>query len=280
MAKIQSLPTWLAGLGYVICYVALAWLSIATSSAPFGIVPWSPETGLSFAAFLIFGRSFWPYLLASVAVSNVVLRGDELPLICHLFSPIIIGGGYAVALSWVQESRWQFDIRLSALRDVLVLETTAIVSSAVIACTSVLLLAASGVLTTGEIGYNMFRSAVGDLIGISIVTPFLLMLANAGGLRRPSREAVLQGASIVAALVFAFSFTNLPHFRLFNVMFFPIIWIALRSGLEGATYGLVVTQVGLMVALFLSGPQSASVTTYQALMLVLAFTGLAIGGYG
>jgi C4-dicarboxylate-specific signal transduction histidine kinase len=116
------------------------------------------------------------------------------------------------------------------------------------------------------------------LIGISIVAPFLLMLASTGRIRKPTREAILQGLSIVAALVFAFSFTNLPHFRLFNVMFFPIIWIALRSGLEGATYGLVVTQIGLILALQLSGPQSAGVTTYQALMLVLAFTGLAIGG--
>src|SRR6185437_3969310 len=38
------------------------------------------------------------------------------------------------------------------------------------------------------------------------------------------------------------------------------------------------TQIGLIVALQLSGPQSATVTTYQGLMLVLAFTGLAIGG--
>jgi C4-dicarboxylate-specific signal transduction histidine kinase len=61
-------------------------------------------------------------------------------------------------------------------------------------------------------------------------------------------------------------------------MFFPIIWIALRHGLKGATYGLVVTQIGLIVALVISGPQLAGVTTYQALMLILAFTGLAIGG--
>lgn len=278
MASIQSLPIWLTGPGYVVCYVILAWLSIATSSSPFGIVPWSPETGLSFAALLIFGRSFWPYLLVAVAVSDAILRGAELPWICHLLNPIIVGGGYAFTLIWVQKSRWQFDVRMGTLRDVLILETTAIISTAVIAFASVWLLASNGLLANGEMAYNMFRSAVGDLIGISIVTPFMLMLANTGGFRRPTREAVLQTASIVAALAFAFSFTNLPHFRLFNVMFFPIIWIALRSGLEGATYGLVGTQVGLIVALQLSGPQSASVTTYQALMLVLAFTGLSIGG--
>ena len=278
MSRIQSLPTWLSGLGYMLSYVALAWLSIATSSAPFGIVAWSPETGLSFAAYLIFGNSFWPYLIASVALANIILHGSAFPLAYHILNPVIVGGGYALALRWVQSSRWQFDINLKTLRDVLVLETTAIVSATAVACVCVLLLVECGLLSTSDIGFNMFRSAVGDLIGISIVAPFLLMFASAGRFRKPTREAILQGLSIVAALVFAFSFTNLPHFRLFNVMFFPIIWIALRSGLEGATYGLVVTQIGLILALQLSGPQSASVTTYQALMLVLAFTGLAIGG--
>jgi signal transduction histidine kinase len=278
MSRTQSLPLWLSGSAYVVCYVALAWLSIATSSAPFGIVAWSPETGLIFAAFLIFGRRFWPWLLVAVAVSNLVLRSSVLPPVYHLLSPIIVGGGYAVTLDWVQRSRWQFDIKLSTLRDILILEATAIISSAIVSTASVLLLAAAGVLAREEISYNIFRSAVGDLIGISTIAPFLLMLANSGGFRMPTREAAFQGLSIIAALVFAFSFTNLPHYRLFNVMFYPIIWIALRSGLEGATYGLVFTQAGLMAALQLSGTQAASVTTYQALMLVLVFTGLSIGG--
>jgi signal transduction histidine kinase len=278
MSRIQSLPTWLAGLGYILSYVALAWLSIATSSAPFGIVAWSPETGLSFAAFLIFGNSFWPYLIASAALANLILHGSAFPLLYHILNPVIVGGGYALVLSWVQSSRWQFDVSLKTLRDVLVLETTAILSATAVACACVLLLVECRLLSTSDMGFDMFRSAVGDLIGISIVAPFLLMFASTGRIRKPTREAILQGLSIVAALVFAFSFTNLPHFRLFNVMFFPIIWIALRSGLEGATYGLVVTQIGLILALQLSGPQSAGVTTYQALMLVLAFTGLAIGG--
>jgi two-component system, LuxR family, sensor kinase FixL len=278
MARMQSSPMWLIGPVYVAGYVALDWLSVVTSSASLGIVPWSPETGLSFAAFLIFGRRFWPYLLLATAASNIILRGEEFPFLCQLLTPIIVGGGYALALNRIQSSSWQFDIKLTSLRDILILEATAIVSSVVVASAYVLLLAASNVIPTTGISYNIFRYAVGDLIGVSIVTPFLLVLANAGGFPRLTLEAALQGASIACALVFAFGFTNLPHFRLFNLMFFPIIWIALRHGLKGAAYGLVVTQIGLIVALLISGPQLAGVTTYQALMLVLAFTGLAIGG--
>ncbi|MBS0252487.1 MAG: MASE1 domain-containing protein [Proteobacteria bacterium] len=277
MARMQAAPIWLIGPAYIIAYVVLGWLSIISSTPSFDIVPWSPEIGLTFAAYLMFGTRFWPYLLLAVAASNVILRRD-LPLFAQLLSPIIVGGGYAIALKWVQRSRWQFDIRLGTLRDVLLLEATAIVSSALVATASVMLLYASGVLTAPAVPYNIFRYAVGDLIGVSIITPFILIVAGTGGIEKPNLETCFQGLAIAAALIFAFGFSTLPHFRLFNVMFFPIIWIALRHGLKGATYALVVTEVGLIIALLISGPQLAGVTTYQSLMLVLAFTGLAIGG--
>lgn len=277
MARMQAAPIWLIGPAYIIAYVVLEWLSVISSTPSFDIVPWSPAIGLTFATFLMFGRRFWPYLLIAVAASNVILRRD-LPLLVQLLSPIIVGGGYAVALNWVQHSRWQFDIKLGTLRDVLLLEGTAIISSALVATASILLFYVSGVLTAEAVPYNIFRYAVGDLIGVSIVTPFILIVAGSGGIPKPNLETCLQGLAIVAALVFAFGFSSLPHFRLFNVMFFPIIWIALRHGLKGATYALVVTEVGLIIALLISGPQLAGVTTYQSLMLVLAFTGLAIGG--
>lgn len=276
MARLQASPEWLTALGYIAGYVFLNWLSDAVSSAPFGIVPWSPETGLTFAALLMFGNGFWPYAIGAIAVANVLLHWHELPWLCHLLAPVIVGGGYALAVVITQRSKWRIDLRLETLRDVLVLETAAAVSCGAVASAYVLLLAASGEPT--NISSDIFRLAIGDLIGISIITPCILMLANAGRIRRPTWESLLQGSSIIAALVLAFGFSSLPHFRLFNIIFFPIIWIALRHGLEGATYGLVITQLGLMAALYLSGPQSAGITSYQALMLVLAFTGLAIGG--
>ncbi|MFA5956485.1 MASE1 domain-containing protein [Hyphomicrobium sp.] len=277
MGRMQAAPIVLIGPTYIVAYVLLDWLSIISSTPSFGIVPWSPETGLLFAAFLIFGRQLWLYVLVALAVSNLLLR-SELPPSVQILSPIIVGGGYALALNWLQQSRWQLDIKLASFRDILVLEGIAIASATFVAMASVASLTAAGMISPSEIPYNIFRYALGDLIGVSIVTPFLLILANVGGLPRITFEAAMQGLAILAALVFAFGFTSLPHFRLFNLMFFPIIWIALRHGLKGAALGLVVTEVGLVVALLILGPQLSGITTYQSLMLVLAFTGLAIGG--
>ena len=50
----------IAGLVYLVAYVALDRVSFSESYAQLGITPWSPSTGLSFVLILLFGRSFVP----------------------------------------------------------------------------------------------------------------------------------------------------------------------------------------------------------------------------
>ena len=63
----------------------------------------------------------------------------------------------------------------------------------------------------------------------------------------------------------------------FSTCSFPVIWAAVRFGLEGVTVGLVVAQISLIVAIHFTDQSAADVTAYQALMVVLAMTGLAVG---
>ena len=273
----QSQPLWLVGPIYVLAYVGMVWLGLAFASAPFGIVPWGPETGLSFAAFFLLGKRIWPFMVVAAA-ADVIVRGNDFPIAAQIFAPIIIGGGYALALTALAYPRWRFDPDLRTFRDVQLLEATAIVSSTLVACGYAALLVLTGTLSRADAGAAIFQFATADLIGISVIAPFLLLLHSTGQPPRPTIENLIQAASIVAALVLAFGFPSLPHFRLFNVVFFPIIWIALRHGLQGTTYGLLLTQVGLIAALSRLGNQAANLAAFQGLMLVLAFTGLAIGG--
>ena len=77
------------------------------------------------------------------------------------------------------------------------------------------------------------------------------------------------------AVVFGLAEAFASH--LFYLFFLPVVWTAVRFGLEGVTAGLVLTQLGLMVAIHIAGVSANDVTAYQALMVVLALTGLAIG---
>jgi two-component system, LuxR family, sensor kinase FixL len=83
---------------------------------------------------------------------------------------------------------------------------------------------------------------------------------------------------VVAAAMFAvFGFAGAYRFQLFYLFFLPVIWTAVRFGLEGVTLGLLLTQIGLIAAIHFTEDAAADVTSYQALMVVLTLTGLAVG---
>jgi two-component system, LuxR family, sensor kinase FixL len=64
---------------------------------------------------------------------------------------------------------------------------------------------------------------------------------------------------------------------LFYVLFVPIVWMAVRTGIEGVCLGILATQLCLILG-FHAFDEIAEMPTMQALMMVLAFTGLMAGG--
>jgi C4-dicarboxylate-specific signal transduction histidine kinase len=110
-----------------------------------------------------------------------------------------------------------------------------------------------------------------------VVTPFVLIVLTRRRIPDISWDIVLMVALIAAALWLIFGFAESYRFQLFYLLFIPIMWIAVRFGLEGVTTGLVVTQIGLILAIHASRQTVGDVLSYQALMAALAATGLAIG---
>ena len=115
------------------------------------------------------------------------------------------------------------------------------------------------------------------MIGITVVTPFILILFTHRRIRVVTWEMLGPLALIVAALWLTMRYVELVHFPLFYLLFIPVIWSAIRFGLEGVVFGLAVTQIGLIAAIHLSPSDAIDVTAFQALMIVLAVTGLAVG---
>jgi len=64
---------------------------------------------------------------------------------------------------------------------------------------------------------------------------------------------------------------------LFYVLFLPIVWMALRSGSEGAVLGILITQLGLISGVMLFPVFGHDVLAFQVLMLILTTTGLIVG---
>jgi two-component system sensor kinase FixL len=218
-----------------------------------------------------------PWLLVAPVLADGLVRGFALPLGAEIAAAVLIGGGHALATGLLLLPRLRFDPTLGSRQSLVLLAAVAVGSTAVVTGAYVAMLVAFGVLPAADFARAALRFWVGDVIGITVLTPFLLVLMTRRRPMAPSWEALALVALLLGALWIVFGFAEAFRFQLFYLFFLPVIWTAVRFGLEGVTAGLLLTQVGLIAAMHLTGQGAADVTAYQALMVVLALTGLAVG---
>lgn len=277
VAALFSRSPVLIGLAYLVAYAFLDWVSYISPIAPVGVTPWNPATGLSFALVLLLGREYVPWLFIAPMVVSAFVLDLQLPTVVHVLGAVIVGAVYGTATTALTLPRVQFDRTLSTKRSLLLLIAVAAVSTGVVAIAYVGLLTAFGLVAPDGVLMTTAHQWIGDMIGVTVVTPFLLILFTRRRILVPSLElaALVLVLALTLAAVFGLSDTfRVKHFYLF---FLPVMWTAVRFGLEGVTGGLVLTQIGLMAAMQYAGVDVSEVTAYQALMIVLALTGLTIG---
>lgn len=277
ISPLRSRRHFFVALAYLAAYVLLDWISYVHPFATFGITPWNPPTGLSLAAILLFGPELIPWLFIAPVLADAVVRDFPLPLAGEVAASLIIGGGYASAALLLLWPRLGFDPRLITRRSLLLLLTVAVMAAALVAMAYVAMLVALGSIPPEAYWSAMLRFWVGDLIGITILTPFLLIIMTGRWTLRPTLELLILLLLIGVTLWIVFGFAGAYRFQLFYLFFLPIVWTAVRFGLEGAIGSLLATQIGLITAIHFAGQSSADATAYQALMIVLSVTGLAVG---
>jgi two-component system sensor kinase FixL len=273
---ILSLMPVIAGLGYVAAYPLLDWLSYVEPFEGLDITPWNPQVGLSFPLVLLFGRRTIPFLFIAPLVSHLLLNFSPVDLREGIAHATVIGGGYSAAALFLMRPATRFDPALPSTRDLILLMLTALVSTAFVAVGYVATTTLSGYLELQDFIEAMLSYWVGDLIGVMVVTPFVLVALLRKHTVQMSLEVVLQFAAIAGALVLVLGSSEAVPLQLFYVLFLPIVWMALRGGLEGVTIGLLLTQLGLIIGVTLS-PRPEGFTALQTLMLVLTATGLIAG---
>jgi signal transduction histidine kinase len=262
---------------YLAGYVALDWLSYIEPFASFGITPWNPPTGLSFVLVLLFGQRFLPWLFIAPFLANLLVRDFPLPWPIELAGDAVIGGGYAAGLLVLLSPKTRFNPALPSMRDVAMLIGVAALSSAVVAAGFVALLTIAGLVAPDAFARAALRFWIGDVIGIAIVAPFALIFLTRGKQLTMTSETSAQVVAIVAALILVFLAAEQHQFELFYLLFLPVIWMAVRGGLELVTLGILLTQIGLILCIQMLPLEGGDVTSFQALMLVLALSGLAAG---
>jgi two-component system, LuxR family, sensor kinase FixL len=268
----------IVGFTYVAAYVALDWLSFIEPYEHFDITPWNPNTGLSFILILVFGRRMIPLLFISPLVADLVNREMLVPWSVEIISAGLIGGSYSAALIFLTRPNTRFDLALSSMRDLVLLILVAAASAAFVASGYVAVRVAAGLLPPIDFVAATLRYWIGDMIGVLGIVPFALFaLTRRRLLPLLSLETFLQCIAITGALVIVFFSAEEQEFQLFYVLFLPIVWMAVRNGTEGASVGILITQLGVILGVGLFPTQREQLIAFQALMLVLTMTGLVAG---
>ena len=266
-----------AGLAYLVAYVALDRVSFLESDAHLGIASWNPSTGLSFALILLFGRRLIPLLFVAPFLADMISRQVALPWPAEILSVAAIGGGYAAALLFLTRPQTRFDPRLWSMRDLAQLILATSVSAALVAASYVALIVAAGLFPAKEFVAAALRYWTGDIVGVLALAPFALFVLTGRRILPTSLESVLQCAAVLIALTMVFDLAEEREFQLFYVLFLPIIWMALRNGIEGASAGILITQIGVILGVAFVPDEREELVALQSLMMVLTVTGLIAG---
>ncbi len=263
-------------------YVFLDWATYLYAIRPFAITTWNPSAGLALAFLLVFGVRLWPALAIAAFAADALVRGAPQPH--FIFEPLgvcIITAGY-VGMVAALRGRLGFRNEFDHLRDMAVLIVVSAVGSLLLAIAYVTLYRFEDLVLAHEFERAVIQFWIGDLVGIVTTTPPLLLLTKwprviQGLGPRPWWRIALQLAAVVATLWLIFGLKWADEYKLFYLLFLPLIWIVMKHAIVGAAFGITVIQLGLMATVRISGYKTAAVLEFQFLMLALAATGLFLG---
>jgi signal transduction histidine kinase len=200
-----------------------------------------------------------------------------LPWPAEILSVAAIGAGYSAALLFLTGPKARFDPRLPSMRDLAQLILATSVSAAFVAASYVGLMIAAGLLPGKEFVAAALRYWIGDIVGVLAIAPFALFALSGRRILPLSLETVLQCAAVLVALTMVFGLAEEREFQLFYVLFLPIVWMAVRNGIEGASAGILITQIGVILGVAFVPDEREELVALQSLMLVLTVTGLIAG---
>jgi signal transduction histidine kinase len=126
-----------------------------------------------------------------------------------------------------------------------------------------------------------FTLAVGDIIGILTVAPVFLFAPRDGSpldqVRRRALAFSIGALAIVAISLAVFGLDITDDFKFFYLLFVPVVVLAVREGLSGAIFAVLITDASMMTIIYWREISPSTATELQLLMTSLSVTGLVLG---
>ena len=250
----------------------------------FATLAWIP-TGISLAAVLMYGVSIWPGIAIGALVANLLTGAP-------ILAALGIGAGSTLEALVASDLLWRArgtGLRVDRVRDVIAFIVSASILSTILSATiGVASLSIAGVVPQASAATTWRSWWLGDAIGDLLVVPLVLAWVNAPRLRLSARGALDAAAItmlVAGATMIVFGKPGgvsgpVPY----GYMFFPpLVWTALRFEQRGATLGVFLVALIVVVGTLLGrGPFiratiPESLFSAQAFLSVMATTVLVLG---
>jgi two-component system, LuxR family, sensor kinase FixL len=184
-----------------------------------------------------------------VVAETVVLQNDvDWPT--DIGVAAITATSYASVAALVQRY-FRLDANLTHLRDVLMLLAAGLAGAVLNTVLLSVFLLAVGQFNIGDVVQVARPLLIGDTIGIAVVTPLVLRFRvrrrlEARGLLSLAPECALYLCLIGVALWLIVGSEGVNGFRLFYLLFVPVVIAAVRHGIDGACFSLTIAQFSLI----------------------------------
>jgi PAS domain S-box-containing protein len=250
---------------YLILFSAVDSLTRIFQSFP-GVVTWYPPDGLSLAFLLSFGAGFTPVFTFASVISSLIIYRFSTPIASNLIWAVVLSSVYGIETVLLRR-RVRIDPQLKSLRDMLWLLFTSTIVSTLLA-----VIAVSALVNYGEVPAGQYFNAfvewwIGEMIGVVVFTPFLLIhvmpwvkrfiagewenIRQPRVFPRPSLQSIGQVISIPVILYLAFGIPALRSFEPYYLIAVPLIWIALKNGFSRVSLAIVAMNFGTILAIWL-----------------------------
>jgi two-component system sensor kinase FixL len=274
-------PEWLLSIAATLAYVALDALSYIHPTEHYGITPWNPQPSVVIALLLLAGQRWLPAVFIAALAAELVVRGAPAPWPATLVMCAVLTLGYA-AMAAALTGPLAISPRLDSRRDVVRLVIVVLVGTLATGLLYVAAIHASGLQIEGPFFQPWMRFWVGDAVGILVTLPALLMALSAERRAQMSallrrKETLVQAAAIALALWAVFDRPIGDQVKFFYMLFLPLVWIAARHGMAGASLATLVIQAAVIANVMQSEYQALTVFELQALLIALTVTGLFLG---
>jgi two-component system sensor kinase FixL len=262
------------------CYIALDWASYIDPVGPFNITPWNPQPALAIVWMMLGGVVHAPAVLATILLADFLIRHAPGGYAISAVTAVVLTSGYA-AIAWTLRSLLS-DTGLRSTRQLTIFVTVVVAGTGVVGAAFIGALHTAELLAPTAFGNSWVRFWIGDAVGILVTAPLLFAAADAARrsallslMRRP--EAILQAAVLAATVWLIFEGFVTDPSRQFYLLFLPLIWIAVRFGMNGAILATAIVQVGVVLGIHGVRGIALPVVELQALLVAFTLTGLFLG---